>query len=403
MTECKEELFDVIPCWLTSPETASAVFPLEENFDLVIFDEASQCFAENAIPAIVRGKQFVVVGDEKQLSPNDLYQVRWDDENAEDLIDLDVESILDLASLYLPQKSLRHHYRSQSLELMNFSNQEFYDNKLKILPDFKSFEKKEPPIEYMKIEGVWEKNQNIKEAEKVVELIAELNKNKRKNIGVVTFNNKQQELIKDLIEEKIAQNEIKIGDDFFVKNIENVQGDERDIIIFSVGYAPTKSGRMNIQFGSLNMHKGENRLNVAVSRAREKIYVVSSIYPEQLKVEKTKNEGPKAFKKYLSYALEVSNREFIPHVYDSEAPISTSLSHKIVTSSDEYMEELPFADVTQKTKDKYQSLLLTDDSNYFRDVSAKETHSYTPIFLKEKKWKFKRVYSRQWWEGKIAL
>lgn len=404
VNECNEELFDIIPCWLTSPETASSIFPLEEVFDLVIFDEASQCYAENALPAIIRGKQVVIVGDEKQLIPNDLYKVRWDNENEEDDIDLDVESILDLASLYLPQSNLNHHYRSQSLELMDFSNRKFYNSSLKILPSFDVIQSKERPIEYIKVDGIWEKNQNHIEAEKVVELITTLNKEKVKNIGVVTFNQKQQDLISDLIDEKISRNEIKIGDDFFVKNIENVQGDERDIIIFSIGYAPTKNGRLNIQFGSLNSYKGENRLNVAISRARNKIFVISSIYPEQLKVENTKNEGPKLFKEYLSYSLSVSEDKYKPEIYSSEkSSIAKSLSGIIENESNNHIQELPFADITVKKEGNYDSIILTDDNNYYLDLSAKETHCYTPLLFKDKKWKYKRIYSRQWWENKVDL
>ena len=401
VSECKEELFDIIPCWLTSPETASAIFPLENIFDLVIFDEASQCFAENAIPAIVRGKQVAIVGDEKQLAPNDLYSVRWDNENEEDLIDLDVESILDLATLYLPQSSLNHHYRSQSLELIDFSNQHFYQNRLKLLPSFSKINDKNPSIDYIKVDGVWEKNQNIIEAKKVVELVKELNKTKTQNIGIVTFNQKQQQLILDMIDEEFSKNQLKVGDDFFVKNIENVQGDERDIIIFSVGYAPTPSGRMNIQFGSLNTYKGENRLNVAVTRAREKIYVISSIYPEQLKVEQTKNEGPKLFKEYLKFALEVSSKKYIPKIVSDEKNTSAVMLSDKLLDNKNHLKELPFADISVKDKDEYKSLLLTDDNLYYLDNGAKETHCFTPLMLKDKKWKFKRYYSRQWWEGKI--
>lgn len=405
VAECSEELFDLIPCWLCSPETASAIFPLNPIFDLVIFDEASQCFAENALPSVVRGKQVIIVGDSKQLSPNDLYQVRWEGDNEEDNMDLDAESILDLGSLYLPDKKLKHHYRSQSLELMEFSNKAFYDSSLKILPSFVRANEKDPPIEYIKVDGIWEHNQNVKEAEEVVKLVSKLNDKEVQNIGVVTFNAKQQELIRDMIEEKVMRNEMKIGDDFIIKNIENIQGDERDIIIFSVAYAPGKSGKLNIQFGSLNMHKGENRLNVAISRAREKVYIVSSIEPEQLKVENTKNEGPKLFKEYLKYARKVSAGEYIATPYTVSEGIASDmlLSTKLVEMDDSLFQELPFADVTQKENGKYTRLILTDDNNFYREESPKETHCYTPMFLKEKKWKFKRFYSRQWWDGKVEL
>ena len=399
---CSEELFDLIPCWLTSPETASAIFPLKEDFDLVIFDEASQCFAENAIPAIVRGKQFIVVGDEKQLSPNDLYQVRWDSENEEDSIELDVESILDLASIYLPQKNLKQHYRSESLELMDFSNQKFYGSKLQILPHFDKIQSKEKSITFLKVNGIWEKNQNEIEAEKVVEQVIDLIKKKEKSIGVVTFNAKQQLLIQDKFEYACVQDKIVVPEDFFIKNIENVQGDEKDIIIFSITYAPTPSGKLSIQFGSLNMHKGENRLNVAITRARKKVIVVSSILPQELKVDNVKNDGPKLFKEYLQYALNTSEGNYKPTPYQLESALNKEyyLKSKLINASESYKDELPFADITEIENNRYKSIILTDDDAYYRQESAKETHCYAPIYLKEKKWSFTRMYSRLWWEGK---
>ena len=116
------EVFDLIPCWLASPESSSAIFPMDKMFDLVIFDEASQCFVENGLPAMYRGKQVVVAGDEKQLRPNDLYKVRWEDENDEDIPELDFDSLLNLSSQYLMQVQLNGHYRSKTLDLISFSN-----------------------------------------------------------------------------------------------------------------------------------------------------------------------------------------------------------------------------------------------------------------------------------------
>ena len=402
VSDCGEELFDLIPCWLTSPETASAIFPLQEVFDLVIFDEASQCFAENAIPAISRGKQFIVVGDEMQLSPNDLYQVRWDGDNEEESIELDVESILDLASIYLPQKKLIQHYRSESLELMDFSNRKFYDSKLQILPHFNKIQSTEKPITFVKVEGIWEKNRNEIEANRVVdEILKHINEGET-SIGVVTFNAKQQRLIQDKFERVAIENNIAIPQDFFIKNIENVQGDEKDNIIFSITYAPTPTGKLNINFGLLSLYKGENRLNVAISRARKKVTIVSSILPQQLNVEHVKNDGAKLFKEYLQYALDVSEGRYQPSPYALDHTLNKEyyLKTKLSEVNKDYKEELPFADLTEVKNNRYQSLILTDDEAYYRQNGAKETHCYNPMYLKNKEWVFQRTYSRLWWEGK---
>src|SRR5690349_16138037 len=239
-----------MPCWMVSPEAASAIFPMTEVFDIVIFDEASQCFAERGIPAMYRGRQLVVAGDDMQLKPNELYQTRWEDEDG-DHPDLEVDSLLDLAKRYLPTVHLQGHYRSKSLELIDFSNRHFYEGRLQLLPDRNVLNRQEPAIEYQQVDGIWEDNTNMKEAEAVVErLVSLLTADADKEIGVVTFNSPQQNLILDLVEERFAKDGLAIPPSLFVKNIENVQGDEKDIIIFSVGYAPDKRKKMNMQFGS---------------------------------------------------------------------------------------------------------------------------------------------------------
>ena len=292
---------------------------MKETFDLVIFDEASQCFAERGIPAMYRGKQVVVAGDSMQLQPNDLYRVRWDEQD-DDTPELAIDSLLNLAKQHLPEVNLSGHYRSKSLELIEFSNENFYKGRLRLLPDYEYVNKENPSINFIKAEGTWEEGINRKEANKVVETVLNLLKiSPEKDIGIVTFNYKQQDHILDLMEEQASQQGILIPDALFVKNIENVQGDERDIIIFSITYAPDKKGKVKLQFGSLNAEGGENRLNVAVTRAREQIIIISSITPHQMNTEGTKNEGPKLLKKYLEYAQKVSSKKWIPHIPEYES------------------------------------------------------------------------------------
>jgi superfamily I DNA and/or RNA helicase len=426
ITEYSEEMFKLVPCWLASPETVSAIFPLEPNFDLVIFDEASQCFAEQGIPALYRGKQVVIAGDSKQLQPNDLYRVRFEND-ADDNPELEVDSLLDLACQYLPQTQLRGHYRSKSLDLIDFSNQYFYKNTLSLLPDFQEINLKNPAIQFLKVEGVWENSINQIEAEKVIDLVRNINQTSpEKSIGIVTFNFKQQGLIQDLLIAPPAPNggaspsklEFKSNEQvppsgvrgLFVKNIENVQGDERDIIIFSIGYAPDAKGKMVMQFGSLNGQGGENRLNVAVTRAREKIYIISSILPNQLRVEEAQNEGPRLLKSYLEYALKVSEGNYKPQAHRSENYRAewllkeqlingvVGLGDAVNTDHGVYIKELPFADITVKNLKNYESLILTDDDLYYEHLSPKETFAYIPAGLRAKGWKFERIFSRNFWK-----
>jgi superfamily I DNA and/or RNA helicase len=403
-TAFADEIFKLIPCWMASPESVSAIFQMEEIFDLVIFDEASQCFAERGIPAIYRGRQIVVTGDDKQLQPSELYRVRFEEE-AEDSPELEVDSLLDLAAQYFPQTQLQGHYRSKSLELIDFSNAHFYKHTLQLLPDRLQINKQDPAVKYIKVEGTWQDNTNPVEAAAVVDLVNILIAQwPDKEVGIVTFNFKQQNLIQDLLEEQSLQSGKILPAALFVKNIENVQGDERDIIIFSVGYAPDAKGRMAMQFGSLNMQGGENRLNVAITRAREQIYVISSIVPPQLKTDETLHKGPKLLKEYLAYALHVSGGEYKPTPKKTKGfEASRLLKDKLVSWSGHLARELPFADLTMKKGEAYQSLLLTDDDLYHQSLSAKDAHAYTPFLLKKKNWPFTRIYSREYWKDKLKV
>jgi hypothetical protein len=409
ISEFEDEIFKLLPCWMASPESVSAIFPMKEIFDLVIFDEASQCFAERGIPALYRGKQAVIAGDSQQLRPGDFYQARWQEEDFEEP-DAEVDSLLELTSRYLMTLKLNGHYRSQSLELIDFSNKHFYEGKLQLLPDFHQVNKQESSIEFIKVEGIWENNSNELEASTIADLVLKITQEKPlKEIGVITFNSIQQSLVQDRVEEKFSIAQLKIPERLFIKNIENVQGDERDIIIFSIGYAPDKKGKVSVQFGSLNINGGENRLNVAVSRAREKIIVVSSLWPEQLEVNETKNAGPRLLKEYLNFARQVSINDFTPYVgKDNNSSQLDQLKNRIVTHANKSQIELkedayPFYDLTVQQGKLFKGAIFTDDNFYYESLSAKAPHALLPQLLKKKNWPNLRVYSRNFWNDKKKL
>jgi hypothetical protein len=404
LTQFAGEIFQLVPCWMASPESISALFPLEKVFDLVIFDEASQCFAERGIPAMYRGRQTVVTGDDKQLPPGDLYRVRFEDDDDEHP-DLEVDSLLALAERYFPQTSLRGHYRSQLPELIDFSNRHFYGGTLQMLPDREGMNRQLPAIRYVQVEGVWERHTNRAEAERVAELVLELLRTQPgKEIGVVTFNFPQGQLVQDVLEAYALERQVSLPESLFVKNLENVQGDERDIIIFSIGYAPDPKGRLVMQFGSLNQAGGENRLNVAVTRAREAIYVVTSLLPGQLRTEDAQHEGPRLLRQYLQYALDVSEGNYVPAPAAVEGFAgSHRLVDRLAESTPDLVKELPFADLAIKKDGRYQGLVLTDDELYFASLSAKEAHAYLPFLLVRKGWPYRRYYSREWWKGKLMV
>ena len=401
------EIFDLIPCWLASPESVSAIFPMEKVFDLVIFDEASQCFVEKGVPAMYRGKQIVIAGDSKQLKPNDLYLVRWEEENQDELPELDMDSLLNLGQQYLMRVQLNGHYRSKNLDLIRFSNEHFYDNRLDMLPDCHDLNQRSRAIEYIKVDGIWHNNKNKIEADRVCQLVHKLLVQRPQvEIGIVTFNVQQQIYIIGCLEDYSVVNNFLLPESLIVKNIENIQGDEKDIIIFSTVYAPDQNGQLNMNFGSLNMEGGENRLNVAITRAKEKIYLVTSILPQQLRVDDAKHPGPKLLKKYLEFAHRVS--EGVSGCYQmnySDHSKDWYLSGKLQELDYPEFENvtlsptMPYMDLAVKSGEDHIGALLTDDELYHGAISIKASHVYKHYILKLKNWKYLSIFSRQYWSN----
>ncbi len=396
-----EEVCKLVPCWLASPESVSAVFDITQKFDLVIFDEASQCYAEQAIPAIYRAKQIVIAGDAMQLPPSDLYQVRWENEE-DDVADVQVQSLLSLAERYLEPHILQGHYRSLSKGLIDFSNHHFYKGKLNFLPHHNAFLSTIPAIDFIKIEGLWIQGVNKIEAEQVAKKVLQIMEAfPHKSIGVICFNFTQSQLVLDYLDVYCKQEKIELPADLFVKNIENVQGDERDIIILSVGYAPDQQGRVHTQFGSLNTKGGEHRLNVAITRAREKIVVLSSIYASQLEVKNTMHEGPKLLQKYLQYAEAIATNKPTPlPILRPTFQSSWYLSHRIEKLAIERQWQLhknDFAELTILGNQTQMHLVHTDDEGYYAASNIKEYHAYKPLEAKSKHWNSVQVWSRNYY------
>lgn len=398
LTEFQEDVFRVLPCWLASPEAVSAIFPMREMFDLVVFDEASQCFAERGVPALYRARQAVVAGDSKQLRPGDFYLARWEDDT--DAPDAEVDSLLELSERYLPSVFLQGHYRSESLDLVHFSNQHFYKGKLQMIPHRDAINQIDTALQFVKVEGVWDKGENgIEAGEVATQVLKCANENPAASIGVITFNALQQSLVLDYVEEAFRNAGNSIPENLFVKNIENVQGDERDIIIFSIGYAPDNKGKINAQFGSLSVAGGENRLNVAITRARKKVIVVSSILPEQLDVAGTKNDGPKLLKSYLEF---VRNEKTGGNLSSEKNDTQLALLSKVLANLGEkanvqLIEFIPTHDLTVKSANLFASAILLDDYKYYVSPSAKYWHAQLPDLLESKGWPWTKFFSRNCW------
>jgi len=307
---------DIKPCFLMSPLSVAQYLPPDANFDLVVFDEASQIPVWDAVGVIARGKQLVCVGDPKQMPPTNFFQKgEADTEEEDDETVADMESILDeCLAAGVHSAYLNWHYRSRHESLIAFSNHHFYGDRLNTFPSASDSPRLGVRFEFVS-GGVFERRAsrtNRQEAEALVDYVFKTFSQpgyRRRSVGVVTFSQAQQNLIEDLIEarrEKDHSCEACFGDDteepFFVKNLENVQGDERDVILFSVGYAPDADGKFAMNFGPLNRDGGERRLNVAVTRAKQQVVVFSSIHGSQIDLSRTSATGAALLREFLEFA-----------------------------------------------------------------------------------------------------
>ncbi len=308
------------PCLLMSPITVSLLLdPNVYRFDLVVFDEASQIAPEEAAGAILRGTQTIIVGDKQQLPPTRFFAVVGGESGDDDSGDEDsgriFDSILEESEgLSLPQKMLLWHYRSRDESLIAFSNHHFYNDRLYTFPNVE-FDNGKLGLDFVYVaDGVYKRGQNLRrndvEAKRVVDLIvAHAEKSPDRTLGVIAFSIAQRDAIQlelDRRRREQPQFEGYFNEDnaepFFIKNLEMVQGDERDAIIFSVGYAKDESGKLIYNFGPLNQAGGERRLNVAVSRARYHVTLVASLQPEDIDLTRTTSNGAKLLKDYMLIA-----------------------------------------------------------------------------------------------------
>jgi hypothetical protein len=338
-----EVVYDLKPIWLMSPLSISDTLPMAaDRFDLVVFDEASQIPLEEAVPAVYRAPQMIVVGDEMQLPPTAFFTSRQstddadlDPELAEVHYDLDAESFLSHAARCLPSTMLSWHYRSRHEGLIRFSNEAFYGGRLLTIPDRLRGVERDPidvpdaasgdrnaahvldrPVSWHRlVESPYVKRTNPGEAAYIAQLVRALLRDAPTHtLGIVAFSEAQQGEIERALdalgeEDPTFRRALDVAlereDDgqlvgLFVKNLENVQGDERDIIVLSVCYGPDPSGRMRMNFGPINKGGGEKRLNVVFSRARQHMAVVASIEPRQ--ITNTYNDGANCLRRYLQYA-----------------------------------------------------------------------------------------------------
>ncbi|MFO2495073.1 AAA domain-containing protein [Legionella pneumophila serogroup 1] len=436
------------PCWLMSPLSISQVLPISMGlFDIIIFDEASQVRVEDAIPSIYRAESMVVVGDPKQMPPTNFFSaIEYvdddDDENDSELS----QSILDLSSQIYPSVILEWHYRSRSESLIAFSNRAFYGGRLIAAPNPYYLTEGEV-IKFHLINDAYfnPKDGNKLEAEAIVDRLAELLQmhSKEKSIGVIAMGQTQMVAIEDAIERRMlsdikfknniemARSHVDCETDayFFVKNLENVQGDERDIILISVGYAPSAPGKkLFMNFGPLSKQGGGRRLNVAITRAKQKIEIVCSFDPNQIPTEEKdfgKNPDLVYFGRYLKYVKAISDKNYheaktILDSFGIGGAITTRKSSSFSKDVQRRLEELGYKVSAEiGSSGFYIDLCIhhpvihtnfvlgieCDGALFHSTPYARDRDKIRQELLESRGWKIERIWSQDWskdWKSEIA-
>lgn len=408
------------PCLLMSPLSIAQYLNADAGtFDLVVFDEASQIPVWDAIGAMARGRQVVMVGDPKQLPPTSFFDRAESDADDED-VEGDLESILDeCLGASLPTRNLSWHYRSRHESLIAFSNARYYGGGLVTFP---SPVTEDRAVSFHHCKGVYEKGGariNKPEARALVDdLVGRLKspgfRASKLTIGVVTFNSEQQALIEDLLDEERRRDptlepyfaEVEL-EPVFVKNLESVQGDERDIMYFSITYGPDATGAVSMNFGPINRDGGERRLNVAVTRARHELRVFSSLKGEQMDLSRTRALGVRDLKHFLEFA-ERGPRALaeatMGSLGDFESPfeeaVAAALSRKgwqVHTQIGASSFRVDLGIVHPDRVGMYLAGVECDGATYHRSATARDRDKLREQVLRGLGWEIVRIWSTDWW------
>lgn len=415
------------PCFLMSPLSVAQYLPPDAAFDLVVFDEASQIETHDAIGAIARGSQVVVVGDSKQLPPTRFFSRKVDDEDAapnENDVE-DLESILDeAAAKRIPQRSLGWHYRSKHDALIEFSNREYYGNELQVFPAANRQASDLGVVWHRIADGVYHSGggeharTNPREAEVLVDyLVSALLRHRPEDrtFGVVTFSMTQRDRVLDLLDAKrkelpALERHFSGPEKVFVKNLENVQGDERDEILFSVGYAPDERGKLRHHFGPLSNSGGERRLNVAITRARAQLRVFSTLTHDAIDASRTHARGALHLREFLRFAAErgtprlsvavkpEAESGFEREVYD----FLTHQGYQVHTKVGCGQYRLDFAIVSPSHPGRYALGVELDGMTYSSAHTACDRDRLRAEVLQRLGWRLHRVWSLDWYRDRDA-
>lgn len=418
--EIPEPLSRLAPCMMMSPLSVAQYLPADQAlFDVIIFDEASQVTVWDAVGAIARGKQVIVAGDPKQMPPTNFFSRA---EEPDDDVDYegDLESILDeMIAAGIPRCRLNLHYRSRRESLIAFSNSRYYNEELVTFP---APVHPDEGVKFVKVDGHYSRGRartNRAEADAIVaEIVRRLTHDsaevRNRTIGVVTFNSQQQALIQDLLDKARGEHpEIEeffsdeLEEPVFVKNLEAVQGDERDVIMFSITYGPDETGHMTMNFGPMNRDGGERRLNVAITRARYEKIVFSTVSADSIDASRTSYDAIKDLKDYLRYAKE--GRGVLPALDSgslgrTESPFETYVMEelrragwKVDTQIGVSSYRIDLAVIHPDKPGAYLAGVECDGAMYHSSATARERDKIRQKMLEGLGWTLFRVWSTDWW------
>ncbi|MGI6852284.1 DUF3320 domain-containing protein [Mesorhizobium sp. 1B3] len=411
------------PCMLMSPLSIAQYLPPNQAlFDVVIFDEASQITTWDAVGAIARARQTIIVGDPKQLPPTNFFGRNEDDEDVADH-EKDLESILDEARASgIPVRDLRWHYRSRSESLIAFSNHHYYQNRLVTFP---SPAVEDRAVSLRKVpDGVYDRGKSRTNRIEAVAVAAEavsrmkrwlkLPERERPTLGVITFNAQQQSLILDLLDAaRRAESDLEwfFAEDrvepTIVKNLENVQGDERDVILFSITFWKDIAGKLTMDFGALNRDGGERRLNVAVTRARQELVVFSGFTADQIDPSRTKALAVQHLKTFLDYAERGSTAlaaEERGSVGGFDSPFEEAVAAQLEQRGWMVVPQVGISgfriDLGIRHPDlagAYLAGIECDGATYHGSATARDRDKVREQVLRGLGWNIVRVWSTDWW------
>lgn len=404
------------PCLLMSPLSVAQYLPPTAQFDLLVFDEASQIGTHDAIGALARGKQVVVVGDSKQLPPTTFFQRAGSDEDEipDDNDVAELESILEeVLARGLPQQMLGWHYRSRHDSLIDFSNRHYYDSRLFVFPTARQGAEDLGVRWHHVPNGVFLSGReriNREEAEALVAyLLPQLRTHApgERSFGVVTFSLAQRKLIEDMLDDARAvhpeiEGHFTSDEPVFVKNLENVQGDERDEILFSVAYAKDQHGKMRMHFGPLSSKGGERRLNVAITRARRQLRVFSTLRPEDIDLRRASSIGAAHLREFLRFAAQRSERskagatQFESAFHEEIHSALTQAGHRVVSSVGTVGYRVDLAVEHPDTPGTYLLGIEIDGPNWARAKAARDRERLRGQVLSSLGWRLTRVWTPAW-------